>query len=48
MLDLSTLICPLIAVFQQVIDAFFSAFSFLGVSAPQLTDLLSGLVTCTT
>ena len=48
MLDISSLVCPIIAVFQQIIDSFFSAFSFLGISAPQISSLLTGLVTCTT
>ncbi len=47
-MDISSLVCPIIAVFQQIIDAFFSAFSFLGISAPQISSLLTGLVDCTT
>ncbi len=47
-MDISSLVCPIIAVFQQILDAFFSAFSFLGISAPSISSLLTGLVTCTT
>lgn len=49
-MDLSSLcqyITPVLSVFQQVIDAFFGAFSFLGISAPNLTTLLSPILNCT-
>lgn len=49
-MDLSFLcpyITPVLSVFQQVLDAFFGAFSFLGVSAPSLTSLLSPILSCT-
>ncbi len=42
--SLSSVLCPFISVFQQVIDSFFGAFSFLGVTAPSLTSLLG--ITC--
>ncbi|MFQ5425333.1 MAG: hypothetical protein ACE5F9_15315 [Phycisphaerae bacterium] len=42
--SLSSVLCPFISVFQQVIDSLFGAFSFLGVSAPSLSSLLG--VTC--
>ena len=48
--DLSSLcqvITPVVSVFQSVLDAVFGAFSFLGVTAPNLLELLSPIVSCT-
>lgn len=50
MFDISSIVCPLIAVFQQIIDAFWSAINVGGIlgSVPSISSLLTGLVTCTT
>ena len=50
MLDLSSLcqfVTPVLNVFQQVIDAVFGAFGFLGLTAPNLANLLSPIINCT-
>lgn len=44
---LCSYVTPIIAVLQSVIDAFFNAFSFLGLTAPSLTSTVNSLLGCT-
>ena len=51
MLDLSgicSIVSPIIAALQSVLDSIFGAFSFLGITAPSLSSLINPILGCTT
>ncbi len=51
MLDLSgicSIVSPIIAALQSVLDAIFGAFSFLGITAPSISGLINPILGCTT
>ncbi|MCG8405643.1 MAG: hypothetical protein MI923_10640 [Phycisphaerales bacterium] len=47
-MDLCTILSPFLNIFQQFIDLSFGVLSLVGIQAPQVTDLLSPILGCTT
>ncbi len=47
-MDLCTIVTQVVSAFQSVVDSFFGAFSFLGLTAPDLASLINPILGCTT
>lgn len=48
MASLCSVVAPFLSLAQQIVNSLFSAFSFLGISAPNVTSIVYSALGCTT
>ena len=48
MASLCTAVAPFLTLAQQIVNTIFGAFSFLGISAPNVTSIVNSALGCTT